>query len=264
MQLLALLGAFFFASFCFASTPIAPLVAGVTYPASITLADGDYDDTDPVVIDKSLTIRGSRNAKIHSEFQVVSGAVVHFIGPTIEMNKVGAPQHDGFSADRFPQNGMFVVLGSELWLDDVEMHSLPGFNKEAIFAIGSTVHLRTVNQFSRIDWRNNPATVIELLYGSYGNFFDISGQNLTYSIVSQADSNSSANGAINLVGSRLTLSGANLYNFGSGLYGVNVQRASYIQCGAGVYTSIQYFAVPIAYDATPNTHWIAPGNFCGS
>ncbi|HEX3000473.1 MAG TPA: hypothetical protein VHR86_09595 [Armatimonadota bacterium] len=261
MKMFLTICAVLFTTLAHAATPLAPLIAGAPYGSSVTLADGEYDDATPVVIDHSVTVRGSRNAVIHSELQVIGGATAHFIGMSFEMNKAGATQRDGFAGDLFPQNGMIVVLSSSLWLDDVEMRSLTGFNKDAIYSIGGNVHLRTVTQFSKIDWRNNPATVVELLYNSYGNFFDISGTNQAYSILSSAPGN-----AISVFGSRLTMSGSNIFNYGpSAAYGVSANRASYIQCGAGVYTSIQNFAVPIFFDATPDSKWIAPGNItCGN
>ncbi|MEB2589696.1 hypothetical protein [Bacillus cereus] len=264
MKFLYALVALLISGSAFASTPLAPLITNANYGASVTLADGEYDDATPVVINHSVTIRGSRNAVIHSEIQIIDGATAHFVGVSFEMNKAGAPSHDGFVGDTFPQNGMIVVLSSSLWLDDVEMRSLAGFNKDAVYVVAGIAHLRTVTQFSRIDWRLNTATPVELLYGSYGNFFDISGANLAYNILSGASNSTQGNAAIFVVGGKLTISGANIFNFGTALYGVQAARASYIQCGAGVYTTIQNFSVPIFFDMTPNTKWIAPGNLCGS
>jgi hypothetical protein len=248
--------------FASAQTPLQPLVDGCNArPCVINLADGIYDDLTPVVIAKTVTIRGSRNAIIHSEFQVIDGATAHLIGVTLEMNKVGAIQHDGYSGDVFPQNGMFVVLNSALWLDDVDMRTCSPncpagltLNKAAVYAIGGVIHLRTVTKLSRVDWRGNAANVMELYYGSYANVFDVSGQGLTFGIASEMYNGAPA---IMVASSRLVLSGAHMYRFGSSTIGVKASRNSYVQCGAGLATSIQ-FPTPILDDGTSNFIYRSP------
>jgi hypothetical protein len=241
-----------------AQTSLQPLVDSCANPCFITLAAGTYDDADPVRLTKDVTISGSRAAVVHSEFIISNGANVHIVGITIEMNKIGAVQRNGYPVGPFPQNGMIVVLNSVLWLDDVEMHVAPGmtFNKDAIYAIGGVLHLRSVTEFSRIDWRNNTASVLELLYGTYTNIFDNTPNRVGYSIA--ASSSSSTQGVIVSVGGHLQLSGSHIYNFGTTNTGVSIGRAGYFQCGAGLYTTIQGVSVPVFYDASPNTSYYAP------
>lgn len=221
----------------------------------ITLADGVYDDLNPVVIRKDITIVGSRNAIVHSEMQILSGVNVHLIGFTWEMNKVGAPSHNGYNAvPSYPQNGLCVIINSSLWCDDMDVRWASGGSttKTAFHAFRSGIHFRTQTQFSRIDWRGCPAPIMEVFYGSYVNIFDntgVQGLNLL---------SGSSSKAIYLVGGDAVMSGAHLYNYGTGPVGVGVHRDGYFQFGAGFPTSIQGFQTPIQLDGTTSRQWTAP------
>lgn len=255
---------------------IQPLVDAALPNTTVVLPDGEYDDAAPVVISKNLTIQGSRNAVVHSEFYI-SSAVVRFDGFTLEMNKEGAPARDGVSTV-YPQNGMVTVLGgATLWADDLEVHLVPGLTgyalqKNAFHVVGSVLQLRAVTQFSRVDWRNSTYQVIELLYNSYANIFDVSGQGVAMNIVANtANSPLGAGGAaIQVMGSKVTLSGANMFNNNpsgpnppsqSGVYGISAGRDSYVQIGAGRYTTVQGFGPNNALVLDPTSHsWVAPGS----
>lgn len=254
-----------------AQTALQPLIDAASPNAIIALPDGEYDDATPVYIRKDVTLSGSRNAIVHSEFQITGGVVVRFNGFTLDMNKVGAPARNGVT-NVYPQNGMVVVMGgSTLWADDLEVHLQPGLTgyalqKNAFHVVGAMLQLRAVTQFSRVDWRNSPYQVIELLYGSYANLFSVTGDvsNSPLNIVSGTSATGSPLGsgaaAIQIAGSKLTMSGANLFNFGTATMGVYAMRDSYVQIGAGVYTTVQNFGVDAVLTDPSSRKYIAPGN----
>ncbi len=235
-------------------TPLQPLIDAASRGATINLVPGQYDDAAPVVIDKTLTIQGPREAIINSEIIISDGASVGFDGLKFEMNKVGAPKKTGVGSP-YPQNGMIVLLNATMWMDDCSMTSSAGLSKPAIHCTKSFINVRSRTKLSNVDWRGNDAQVIELLYGCYANFFDVTGQNVGFGIASET---SAANGAaITCVGSKMTLSGAHVYRFGTTDYGVSVARDGYCQVGAGLYTSVQ-FPLGVFVDAT-SRKWVAPG-----
>lgn len=234
--------------------PIQPLIDAATPNSTIVLSPGEYDDALPVIINKNIKLQGPREAVIHSEFQLYN-ASVGFDGLKFQMNKVGAAQKTGIGSP-YPQNGMITALNAILWMDDCSMVSLPGFSKPAYHSVNSFANIRSRTKLSNIDWRGNDAQVIELLYNSYANIFDTTGQNVTFGVASQT---SAANGAaISCAGSDLILSGAYVYKFGTSNVGVTVARKGYCQVGAGVYTWIG-FPTPVQLDAT-STKYVAPGS----
>jgi hypothetical protein len=244
-----------------ASTPIQPLIDAALPGSTIVLPDGVYDDAAPVLIEKTIGISGTRAAIVHSEFMVRNAVQFFANGVTFDLNKIGAPSHTG-KGYPFPQNGMITILGATAWLDDVRMQSEPGFTKDAIYVLNGMLNFRTVTQYSSIDWRNNTAKVIELLYGSNANIFDISGTGLSVGISAQTDSATGA--AIFVVGSRLTYSGANMWNFGTSIYGIQLARMSHVLIGAGLPSSVNGFLHNCATggDGTTNDLTIEPGCTC--
>lgn len=245
----------------FAATPIQPMIdACTTNPCDIVLADGEYDDANPVLIHRDVRISGTRNAVVHSEIQILGGSLAHFVGFTFDMNKAGAPARNGFSSLLYPQNGMIVVMNSLLFADDLEIHAEPGLTgnallKNAIYVVNGQLQLRAVTQFSRVDWRNSPYQVIELLYNSYANIFDLTPTQQGMNIDGAVSASSIANygSVIEVAGSKLTLSGANVFNCQGGcvpntgrdgFYGVSVLRNGFVQVGAGIPTTIQFFTTP--------------------
>lgn len=217
---------------------------------TIDLPDDVYDDADPLVINRSTIIRGGRGAVVHSEILALDGATFRLAGVTLEMNKVGASQHDGFLLGEFPQNGMITGLKANIFIDDVDMHSLPGFAKTAIFINNSLLHVRSTGVGGQIDWRDNTAPVLELLYGSEANLFAFN----ALVPMNMYAGTSAANGqAITMAGTRTILSGFNLENHGSAPVGFRVSRNSYIQSGAGNPVSITGFTTPILDDGTRNS-----------
>lgn len=233
----------------------------------LTLPPGAYDHDDVIRIRKDLVLTGPREAIVRPEFAVTNGAEVIINGVRIERNKIGAPQKTGTVVPRYPQNGHFVLLNSALWLDDVEMVCLGNgathANKRAIECRNSNLAIRSVTKFSKIDWRNSTEKVITLYDSSYAQLFGLTGD-LTWSLVAGTANGMGA--ALEVVGSKAILSGSHFYNFGSTPYGASVSRDSYLQVGAGFYTSIprlpaQYgFQQPVIVDMTTSRMWVAPGS----
>lgn len=263
---------FLFNQNALAATLLQPLIDAAVPCATITLADGQYDDPSPVYIRKDVTITGSRNAIVHSEFQIIGGVNVHFSGFTLEMNKEGAPARNGIS-NVYPQNGMVVLLNSTLWADDLEVHAVAGLTgyalqKNAFHVHNGNLQLRSVTQFSRVDWRNLPWQVIELHYNSYANIFGP--ENVWINIAAATTKPYGA--AIEVASSKLILSGANIFNCLAGCapntgrsdgYGIKLGRDAFVQVGAGLVTTIQYFTTPqgvnnaIFLDPT-SRQWVCP------
>lgn len=239
--------------------PIINACAPAPTPCTIVLADGEYDDSSPVYIRQDMGISGGRGAIIHSEMQIVDGAMVQISGVTLEMNKTGAPARSGIVNGVYPQNGFITIVNAMLWADDLEVHLTSGLSgyallKNAFHVINGNLQLRAVTKFSRVDWRNSPYQVIELNYDSYANIFDVSGAAVGMNILSALTVTPTGTGAaITVTGSKLTMSGANVFNCLSGcapntgttnMYGISVWRDGYVQIGAGLDTTVQYFTTP--------------------
>lgn len=244
---------------------IGDLVEKTRCGGTVILDPGEYDDPTPVEIDnKRITIVGPREAIVHSEFTIYNSYVV-FVGFTMEMNKVGAPQHTGKVWPDYPQNGMVTALNSQFWSDDVLWNSFkpPGWNGETIFSkcaihsVNGFTRVSAVNSNAPIDWRGNDAAVIEHLYGGVLYLIDNTHRDLTVGI---QPGTSEANGAaVSIVNGDCVMSGAHIYDSGTTPYGVSVARDGFLQVGAGLYTTINK-PFPVALDATGSRKWVAPGS----
>lgn len=238
------------------STALQPLIDDIANGGTLTLADGDYDDTGVVSVHKDIEIAGSRNVKIHSEFRLGGGATVRFNGVTLEMNKQGAPSFTGVP---YGQNAQIENVFADLYCDDCVLTTTGSFGKFAVEAIKGNVHLRSINQFSKIDWRNcNNQGAVRLLYGSYCNMFgdpsDINNKSFNINI------GSAPNGGVIVVGSHFLMSAANISNFGTSPLGINASRDSFVYIGVGAYCSVQSFGQSVELGDT-SRKWVANGSY---
>ena len=220
------------------TTALQPLVDAAAFNGQITLIEGEYDDANPVYITKNIEIQGPRTAKVHTEFVICNGAAVRFNGFTLEMNKAGAPAFTG-DIIPYPQNASVMVINSSLWSDDVEFRTTGTFGKGAIEAMNGFVNLRSVNIFSRIDWRNSTDPLMKLLYGSVCNAFGQDSSNLAFNFIS-----GSTTRAIDIINSDFMMSGSHLSNFGTGPIGLNLQRDSFVHIGVGLPSTLIGFSTP--------------------
>lgn len=218
------------------STPLQPLIDAAQSGDIITLPDGEYDDVDRVMINKSIKLQGTRNAIIHSE--IICHQVEFAIkGLTFLMNKVGGPQLTGDPLP-FPQKGMITVLNGIFWSDDCSMRTyspLPAgqqitFSKPAVHLVKTFANICSRSMLSNIDWRNNDAEAIQVTYGSTCNLFDNTPDGQTFGIAYQT---AAGLAGISLASSECNLSGAWLYRYGASDVAMRIARNSKSVIGTG-------------------------------
>lgn len=210
-----------------ATAQLAPLIAAAAPGSIIELAaNTTYDDAGSILITKDVELNGPRSAVVHSEFQVLNGALLKWTGFSPFANKMGVPSITGFPHFPYPQNGQVVVRGGLFWCDDCWWTCAQDYDRMAIQCIFGNLQIQAKTQYSPILWAPSTTRVMQILYGSHCNILSYNTVDPNNYVEMTCRALASAPGnptdAIQVAGSKLRCAGVQLHNTGSTPAGVKL------------------------------------------